>query len=174
MRRTLNLVFIILIFFPLMSKESAMADFLTIKAILSGKEYVCRPEPEEKKERTVKDIIKDAALESGIKYRLLLAVAKKESNLKTTAVSYVGAKGVMQLMPIIIRKYNVTDPFDPEQNVRAGAKYLASLVRRFKSVELGLAAYNAGPSAVVKYKGIPPYKETKYFVRKILKDCGPL
>lgn len=175
MKRILDLVFVILIFFPLMSKESEMAEFMEVKAILLGKEEMCRlPLPEEKKARPIREIIRDAALESGIKYRLLLAVAKKESNLNPTAVSSVGAKGVMQLMPIIIKAYNVTDPFDPEQNVRAGAAYLSSLIKRFKTVKLGLAAYNAGPSAVVEHKGIPPYKETEYFVKKILKDCGPL
>ena len=110
-------------------------------------------------------------MESGLDYKLLLAVAKKESNLKPTAVSPMGAKGVMQLMPVIIRKYKVTDPFDPEQNIRAGATYLSEMVTRF-GLEHGLAAYNAGPAAVIKYQGIPPYRETEHYVRTIIRNYG--
>ena len=174
MKVILDILVLVLLFFPLMSRENDLKEFLDMKDLLTMKSLVCElPVREEKKERTVHDIIKEAALESGLDYKLLLAVAKKESNLKPTAVSPVGAKGVMQLMPVIIRKYKVTDPFDPEQNIRAGVAYLSKMINRF-GLEHGLAAYNAGPATVIKYNGVPPYRETEHYVRTIIKEYGLL
>jgi len=85
-------------------------------------------------------------------------------------VSRAGAMGLMQLMPLTARSMGVFDPFDPRQNILAGARYLRILANRFKGdLVLTVAAYNAGEGAVDKYEGIPPYKETQRYVRRVLK-----
>jgi soluble lytic murein transglycosylase-like protein len=84
-------------------------------------------------------------------------------------VSSAGAMGLMQLMPETARQLGVRDPFDPEQNVNAGAKYLRGLIDRYHGrLDFALAAYNAGPGAVDKYNGVPPYPETQSYVKNIL------
>ena len=107
------------------------------------------------------------AKKTGLSYPLLLAMIKTESNFNPRAVSHKGAKGLMQLMPGVIRRYGVTDPFDPEQNIRAGTGYFREMLARYKDLNLALAAYNAGPGAVDKYKGVPPFEETRGYIRKI-------
>ncbi|HSA05570.1 MAG TPA: lytic transglycosylase domain-containing protein [Candidatus Gastranaerophilales bacterium] len=101
---------------------------------------------------------------------LVSAVIKAESGFNPKAVSPAGAQGLMQLMPATAKGLGVEDPFDPEQNISGGTKYLSNLIHKYNSVELGLAAYNAGPGSVNKYGGIPPYAETQNYVRKILKS----
>ncbi|ATW27960.1 lytic transglycosylase domain-containing protein [Candidatus Formimonas warabiya] len=101
--------------------------------------------------------------------RLLKAMARAESNFNPRAVSHAGAQGMMQLMPETGRSLGVRDPFDPEENIGAAAKYMRSLLDRYDGdVKLALAAYNAGPGNVEKYQGIPPFKETQKYVAKIL------
>lgn len=104
----------------------------------------------------------------GVPATLLAAVAKQESNFKPNAVSHAGAQGLMQLMPGTARGLGVKDAFDPAQAVDGAARLLRSHLRTFKSTDLALAAYNAGPGAVRKYDGIPPYRETQNYVRKIM------
>ncbi|BBB32361.1 soluble lytic murein transglycosylase [Thermotomaculum hydrothermale] len=99
---------------------------------------------------------------------LIHALIKVESDYDIHAVSPVGAKGLMQLMDKTAKLYKVKDPFDPEQNIRAGVKHLKMLIDKYKDIEKALAAYNAGETAVEKYQGIPPYKETKRYVKKIM------
>jgi len=120
------------------------------------------------------DAIFDAA---GRKYNispdLLKAVAKVESNFRADATSPVGAMGIMQLMPGTARYLGVTDAYDPEQSIFAGAKYLKEQLDRFDGdVKLALAAYNAGWPAVKKHGGIPPFRETQAYVPKVLGFMG--
>lgn len=101
---------------------------------------------------------------------LISAVIRAESGFNSNAVSRVGAMGLMQLMPGTARGLGVTNAFDPEQNIAGGTKYLKNLINKYDSVKLGLAAYNAGSGAVQKYGGVPPYKETQNYVKRILND----
>jgi len=102
---------------------------------------------------------------------LLASVVKAESNGNVRAVSRAGAKGLMQLMPGTAADLGVEDSFRPEQNVRGGSAYLDSLLTRYHdNVALALAAYNAGPAAVDKYHGMPPYRETKLYVARVIHE----
>lgn len=100
--------------------------------------------------------------------RLVQAVIQVESGYDTGAVSSAGAEGLMQIMPATQKDLGVTNSFDPAENIEAGIRYLRQMMNRFGTVELGLAAYNAGPSNVEKYKGIPPFDETKRYVKKVM------
>ncbi len=114
-------------------------------------------------------IIGEAAREHALDPHLLTEVIRAESGFNPRAVSPAGAKGLMQLMDATARSLGVQDPFDPVQNVRAGARYLAKLLERYGGdVRRALAAYNAGPGAVDRYNGVPPYRETQQYVEKIL------
>jgi soluble lytic murein transglycosylase-like protein len=98
------------------------------------------------------------------------AIMHVESNFNPTVVSRAGAMGLMQLMPQTAQSMGVSDPFDVRQNILGGARYLRILANRFKGdLVLTVAAYNAGEGAVEKYDGIPPYKETQRYVRRVLK-----
>jgi len=114
-------------------------------------------------------IIKKYAQENNIDESLVKAVVKAESGFNPQAKSPVGAQGLMQLMPNTARGLGVNNPFDPEQNIAGGTKYLKGLLDRFDGrVDFALAAYNAGPGAVKKYGGVPPYNETKNYVKRVL------
>lgn len=104
----------------------------------------------------------------GLDAGLVLAVIQAESAFDHTAVSPVGAQGAMQIMPHTQEELGLIDPFDPRANVYAGSQYLMHRLQRFGSVELALAAYNAGPGSVEQYGGIPPFPETQEFVRRVL------
>lgn len=113
-------------------------------------------------------IIEEAAALYGVNSALVKAVIQAESRFNPLAVSPVGAKGLMQLMPIIYKEYGASNPLDAKQNVFAGVKYLSELLDRYNgNVSLALAGYNAGPTAVKRFRGIPPYRETRGYVRKI-------
>jgi hypothetical protein len=113
------------------------------------------------------DPFERAAKAEGLDVKLLRAVAWAESRGRQQAVSPKGALGIMQLMPGTAEQLGV-NPFDPDANVHGGARYLAQQLARFRSLPLALAAYNAGPGAVVRWGGIPPYAETQSYVAQIM------
>lgn len=107
----------------------------------------------------------------GVDPMLVRAVIEVESNYRARARSHRGAMGLMQLMPATAREYKVRNPYDPKSNIAAGVKHLKGLIDRW-GIELALAAYNAGEGAVRKFNGIPPYRETRNYVSKILVLAG--
>lgn len=113
-----------------------------------------------------------AARKYGVSADLLAAVAKQESGFKATAVSHAGARGLMQLMPGTARGLGVRNSFDPEQAIDGAARLLRDHLRTFGSTSLALAAYNAGPGAVRRYDGVPPYAETQNYVRRIMTNLS--
>jgi soluble lytic murein transglycosylase-like protein len=115
------------------------------------------------------DLIAEAARRHDLDPALLKAVVHVESRFTPEAVSSRGAKGLMQLMDTTAAQVGVTDPFDPAQNINGGARYLRQLLQRYEgNVALALAAYNAGPAAVERWGGVPPYAETQAFVPRVL------
>jgi soluble lytic murein transglycosylase-like protein len=113
-------------------------------------------------------LIEPAAEKYDLDSRLVAAVIWVESSGDPNAVSRTGAKGLMQLMPETARSLGVADVLDPTENVEAGARYLRQQLDDHRDLSLALAAYNAGPSAVARHGGIPPYRETKKYVRRVL------
>lgn len=112
--------------------------------------------------------IRTAAREYGVDPALVRAVIHAESAFNEKAKSPVGALGLMQLMPGTAKEVGVSDPLQAEDNIRGGVQYLAKMLKRFKGdVRLATAAYNAGPNAVARYKGVPPYAETKAYVERV-------
>jgi soluble lytic murein transglycosylase-like protein len=117
------------------------------------------------------EIIDKVAAEQGVPANLVRAVIKVESGYQPRARSRKGAIGLMQLMPETLRQYAVADPYDPASNIEAGIKHLKSLLERLPT-DLALAAYNAGEAAVQRFRGIPPYPETRAYVTSILSLAG--
>jgi hypothetical protein len=113
-------------------------------------------------------LIVATAAEHGVRADLVRAVIQAESAFDPLARSHKGAMGLMQLMPATAAELGVEDPYDPEQNIRGGVTYLKSLLVEYSgNEELALAAYNAGPGAVDKYDGVPPYRETRQYIQRI-------
>ena len=121
-------------------------------------------------DRVYDGIIAEASAEYGVDPELVRAVIRAESQFDPMAESGAGAKGLMQLMPILSKELGVQDPFNPRENIFGGVKYLGKLLDRHNGdVTLALASYNAGPRNVDRYKGVPPFKETRGYVKKISK-----
>jgi hypothetical protein len=114
------------------------------------------------------EIIRWAAKRQGLEPALVKAVIAAESNFDSQAVSRRGAQGLMQLMPATAASLGVEDAFVPEKNVGGGTRYLKDMLNRYGDVSRALAAYNAGPKAVDRYGGIPPYRETRDYVARVL------
>jgi soluble lytic murein transglycosylase-like protein len=119
-------------------------------------------------EDAYEELIQEAAAQHKLDPNLIRAVMRTESAFDPHAVSRVGAQGLMQLMPALASDMGVKNPFDPRENIMGGARYLRQLLDAHRgNIRLTLASYNAGPGNVKRYKGIPPFKETRNYVEKI-------
>ncbi|MEW5884574.1 MAG: lytic transglycosylase domain-containing protein [Armatimonadota bacterium] len=121
---------------------------------------------------SLRGLADQVAQETGVDASLFAALISAESGWNPSAVSPKGAIGLTQLMPDTARSLGVANPFDPLENMKGGARYLRRMLDEFGSVELALAAYNAGPGAVRRHGGIPPYAETQAYVRRILGEIA--
>jgi soluble lytic murein transglycosylase-like protein len=121
----------------------------------------------------IEGCLAQAAAEYRLPQALLRAVVRAESGFQVKAVSPAGAQGLMQLMPQTAKELGVEDPFDVAQNIDGGARYLRRMLDRFDGdVPRALAAYNAGPGAVERYQGVPPYTETRRYVARVMDFAG--
>ncbi len=124
-----------------------------------------------KRAATYQTLIDQYSKEYSVDAKLVKAVVRNESCFDRTAVSTAGAEGLMQLMPATAKSLDVYDSFQAAENLRGGTRYLSELIARYhNNLSLALAAYNAGPGAVDKYDGIPPYPETQTYVKRVMKS----
>ncbi len=115
-------------------------------------------------------IIVEASKKYGLEAPLIKAVIKAESDFDPNAISHKGARGLMQIMPMNYRLLNVENPFDPQQSIDGGARYLRDMLDRYNGkLTLSLAAYNAGPGAVDRHSGVPPYQETEEYIERVMR-----
>jgi soluble lytic murein transglycosylase len=115
-------------------------------------------------------IIAEASKKYRLEAPLIKAVIKAESDFDPNAISHKGARGLMQIMPMNYRLLNVENPFDPYQSIDGGARYLRDMLDRYNGkLALSLAAYNAGPGAVDRYSGVPPYQETEEYIERVMR-----
>ena len=149
--------------------KQTFADVLKVTPPTDFKYQVQEPMNTTKVE--IQRLVTDSCTKHGVDPKLVMALIQQESGFNQNAISKCGAQGLMQLMPATAKSLGVTNAFNPEQNIEGGVKYLKGLLDRFNGNKiLALAAYNAGPNAVKKHNGIPPYQETQNYVRNILKN----
>lgn len=141
---------------------------------VNGDQSASAQQPKDSNVGSLEDIIYSMAQKYGVDPTLIQQVVKAESSFNSKATSQAGAMGLMQLMPGTAASYGVDDAYDAKQNLDGGTHFLKDLLDRFQgNVPLSLAAYNAGPGAVEKYQGVPPYKETQAYVQKIMAGLNP-
>lgn len=145
------------------SNSSGNSGISFVQALQHAKEKTTIPCPDE-----LNSVISKVGDKYGIEPAVIKAVIRVESGFRSDAVSRVGAKGLMQLMPGTAQALGV-DPMNAEQCIDGGTRYLKQMIDRFGSLELGLAAYNSGPGSVSRYNGIPPYDETRRYVNNVLR-----
>ena len=162
---------------------SAMAE-VTVKTTADGRKVIVNETPRQRSSRLsqrlqvltggteLARLIDIHSRDHGLEPRLVQAVMQVESGYNPKALSGKGAMGLMQLMPDTAAELGVGDPYSPDENIRGGARYLRQQLDRFGSRRLALAAYNAGPTAVRRHDGIPPYRETQRYVEKVLALYG--
>jgi soluble lytic murein transglycosylase-like protein len=156
-------------------KKSALNTHSLQKTQAHGRVKILKAEPDlQKVSLTEVQIIEQTVQAAAAKYNLspdlIKGVIRAESNFKVRAVSSAGAMGLMQLMPATAKALGVNNPFDIEQNINGGAKYLRKMLDRFGgNLRNALAAYNAGPGTVIKYNGRVPYPETRQYVKRVLR-----
>ncbi len=147
----------------------AVATLLAILIItaLSPSAYACKY-----KDTTpiaIENMIIQHAKNHGLDQNLVWSIAKVESNLNPCAISSAGAMGIMQLMPATAKAYGVTDPLDPDKNIAAATLLIKDLLNKNDIIQFALTEYNAGRAALIKYRKVPPYDETREYIRKIYK-----
>ncbi len=148
--------------------QSVPALSADIHGYLDADGYWCFKNSDSRQER-YNGIIKQVAEKFDVDPSLVTAVIKAESDFNHAAISGKGAKGLMQIMPETASILNLREPFNPEENIMAGTRYLSLMLERFnENKTLALAAYNAGPETVEAYRGVPPFQETRNFVRRVL------
>jgi len=150
-----------------------IAFILCLKSYLSAQELPKRNLSAVTYMESLRNMIFATASIQGVDPDLVEAIIAVESAFNPLAVSAKGAMGLMQLMPTTASRYGVTDPFDPKDNIAGGVRYLRDLLHRFDKLIHVLAAYNAGETAVEMYRGIPPYRETQQYVKKVLSRYRP-
>lgn len=123
---------------------------------------------QQKRTETLDDIFEEAAKKYQVDVNLLKAIGKAESDFRPNLTSHAGAMGIMQIMPATAKEYGVTNPYDPRQNIMAGAREISELLQKYNGdLELSLAGYNAGMGNVAKYGGVPPFRETRNYIKKV-------
>lgn len=149
-------------------------EYVAPKAPQAAEAVMTPPAVTAQPPKTTRQLVEEAALKAELPPAIVHAVAKAESGYRADAISPKGAIGVMQLMPGTAKALNA-DPYDPAQNTQAGARYLRELLIKYNGdVALALAAYNAGPGAVDKYGNVPPYRETRTYVNRVINSYKQL
>ncbi|MGH7278999.1 MAG: lytic transglycosylase domain-containing protein [Candidatus Rokuibacteriota bacterium] len=168
-REVLGLVVLVLVVYWGYSLAPAAPDNAEAQ-VQAEAEMIADPRSDPAYRAMVDFYIREAAARYGVSESLVRAVVEVESQFDPRAVSRKGALGLMQLMPVTASNHGVRDPFDPRENIDGGVRELRRLMRRFdRNLPLVLAAYNAGETAVRRYRGVPPYRETRQYITRVIR-----